>query len=173
MIFECVFLNGTVGAGKTTTADELSKQVSLSGVHNAIIDLDDIRRSWPAPAGDPFNHELELRNLAALVANYREVGAERIILAGVVEVRSELARYRAAVQSERMFVARFVVDADVVKARLLQRHAGDAEAIDWHLDRAVQLAQILDEAECDDEVFDTTNRSAAQVAASIRARLGW
>ncbi|WP_426520923.1 AAA family ATPase [Diaminobutyricibacter sp. McL0618] len=173
MIFECVFLNGTVGAGKTTTADALSKQVSQSGVHNAIIDLDDIRRSWPAPAGDPFNHELELRNLAVLVANYREAGAERIILAGVVEVRSELARYRAAVQSERMFVARLVVDPDVVKARLLQRHAGDPEAIDWHLDRAVQLEHILDEAECDDEVFDTTNRSAAEVAASIRARLGW
>jgi riboflavin synthase len=173
MTFDCVFLNGTVGTGKTTTADILSKHVSRSGVRNAIIDLDDIRRSWPAPLDDPFNHELELRNLAALVDNYRDVGAERIILAGVVEARSELPRYRVAVQSTGMFVARLVTDSEVLKARLHRRHAGDADALQWYLERAGRLARILETADCDDGVFDTTGRTAAEVAASITASVGW
>jgi chloramphenicol 3-O-phosphotransferase len=173
MAFDSVFLNGTVGTGKTTTADALSKQLSLAGVRNAIIDLDEIRRSWPAPVDDPFNHELELRNLAALVGNYRDVGAERIVLAGVVEKRSELPRYRAALKSEGMFVARLVTDPDVLLARLLRRHAGDEEALAWYPARAVELARILDRAGCDDEAFDTTSAGPPEVAAAIRASIGW
>ncbi len=173
MTYDCLFLNGTVGAGKSTTAEIVSKQVSLSGVHNAIVDLDDIRRSWPAPVDDPFNHELELRNLAAIVANYRDVGAERIILAGVVEQRSELPRYRAALHSEGMFVARLVADPNILTARLLARHATDTEALEWNLNRAGQLARILESAGCDHSVFDTTDSSPADVATAIRAAVGW
>ncbi|WP_345764358.1 AAA family ATPase [Diaminobutyricibacter sp. McL0608] len=173
MTFDCVFLNGTVGTGKTTTAEMLSKHVSLSGVRNAVIDLDEIRRSWPAPLDDPFNHELELRNLASLVGNYRDAGADRFILAGVIEQRSELPRYRAAVQSEGMFVARLVTDPGVLEARLLKRHEGDPEAIEWYLERAVQLAGILETADCDDRAFDTTDQSATEVAAAISSSVGW
>ena len=39
----------------------------------------------PAPPDDPFAHEVELANLRDLARNYRAAGAERLILAGVVE----------------------------------------------------------------------------------------
>ena len=97
-MIDTVFLNGTVGAGKSTWA-ALSVLMTESGRHHAVIDLDHIRRAWPAPRGDRFNPELELLNLRDLVVNYRNAGIEHFILAGVVEQATEAPRYEAALKS--------------------------------------------------------------------------
>ena len=47
MDLESVFLNGTVGAGKTTTGEALHWLLAADGISNAVIDLDELRRSWP------------------------------------------------------------------------------------------------------------------------------
>ncbi len=80
-----LLLMGTVGAGKTTTADAVGLHVEAASVPHAIIDLDEIRRMWPRPASDPFGSEIELRNVESLSANYVEAGADRLVLAGVCE----------------------------------------------------------------------------------------
>ena len=64
-----IIINGTVGVGKTTAASALGRLLEENGVAHAVIDTDEIRRSWPAPPGDRFNLELQLANLAALSAN--------------------------------------------------------------------------------------------------------
>jgi adenylylsulfate kinase len=93
---ESLFINGTVGVGKSTVASHLSHLLRSSGRPHAVIDLDDVRRSWPSPENDPFNQELELRNLTALAANFSEAGAELFIIAGVIEEATEVRRYREA-----------------------------------------------------------------------------
>jgi hypothetical protein len=103
---------------------------------HAVIDLDQFRRAWPAPVGDPFNHELELRNLSAVVANYREVGVEHFILAGVIEHKSEVPRYQEALRSEGLLLCRLEASAGVLEARLRSRHAQDRTDLEWHLKRA-------------------------------------
>jgi len=89
-LVDSVFLNGTVGVGKTTLAAALS---AIESETHAVLDLDEIRRLYPSPATDRFNHELELENLRDLAANFRRAGARRLILAGVIEERVEIARY--------------------------------------------------------------------------------
>lgn len=64
-----LLLTGTVGAGKTTTADAVGLRLEAASVPHAIIDLDEIRRMWPHPASDPFGSRIERRNVESLASN--------------------------------------------------------------------------------------------------------
>ena len=83
---KALFINGTVGAGKTTTANEIGKLLQGRAIPHAIIDLDSLRNAWPSPPDDRFNLEVELQNLAAVASNFRDAGAEILLVAGVIEV---------------------------------------------------------------------------------------
>ena len=67
-----------------------------TGVPNAVIDLDWLRRSWPSPTGDRFNVAMALRNLRSVARNYQDAGAVRIVLAGVIETRDGRDRHEDA-----------------------------------------------------------------------------
>ncbi|MFJ3393318.1 phosphotransferase-like protein [Leifsonia aquatica] len=167
---DCVFLNGTVGVGKSTVADAIS---ALEPGPHAVVDLDQVRRLHAAPTTDAFNHELELRNLRALAANYREAGARRFILAGVIEEPAEVPRYVEALAADGMLVCRLVAESAVVERRLRSRHADDPDGLEWHLHRAGELAGILEAAALDDVVVDTTEATPQQVARRAREAAGW
>jgi chloramphenicol 3-O-phosphotransferase len=167
---DCVFLNGTVGVGKSTVADAIS---AIEPGPHAVVDLDQLRRLHPAPRADVFNHELELRNLLALAANYREAGARRFILAGVIEEPAEVPRYVEALAAEGMLVCRLVAEPAVVERRLRSRHADDPEGLEWHLHRAGELAGILEAAALDVVVVDTTVAAPQEVARRVREAAGW
>ncbi|MCU1583065.1 MAG: hypothetical protein QOD27_1196 [Microbacteriaceae bacterium] len=167
---DSVFVNGTVGVGKTTLATELS---AIEEVPHAVVDLDEIRRLNPPSASDRFNHELELQNLRSLAANFRRAGAQRFIVAGVIEERSEIRRYVDALGSTGMFVCRLVASPDVVADRLSRRHDGDPEGLEWHLARAGELTKILDGSALDDLVVDSSETSVVELARAVRRAAGW
>ena len=102
---DVVFLNGTVGAGKSTVAEAIAAQEKAAGTPHAVIDVDEIRRSWPSPPGDRFNLELQLRNLRALVDNYRAAGALHFVVAGVIEDADAVPGFADAVGSRRSWRA--------------------------------------------------------------------
>ena len=170
---DAVLLTGTVGTGKTTTAYALSALERAAGVPHALVDLDQVRLLVPAPAADPFAHEVELANLRDLARNYRAAGARRLILAGVVEQAAEVPRYTAALDVARLLVCRLTVDADDVPARLRHRHADEPDALAWHLERTVELTALLDAAPFEDVRVCTTGRTPADVAAEVRRAAGW
>ncbi|MDR6989252.1 adenylylsulfate kinase-like enzyme [Paenarthrobacter nitroguajacolicus] len=67
-----IFLNGTVGVGKTTVAVYVGKALQRLGIAHAIIDLDAIRHAWPAPAAltkYARNWQLERTNSALGLGN--------------------------------------------------------------------------------------------------------
>ena len=167
---DSIFVNGTVGVGKSTLADAIG--AAERGCH-AVIDLDAIRRLSPAPNSDRFNHELELLNLQSLTDNYRAAGAKRFIIAGVIEAEAEIARYVDALGSEGMFVCRLVARSDVLDSRLLFRHRNDPEGLLWHLDRVEELSYILEAADMDDLVLDSSDIPASELAATVRRAAGW
>ncbi|QNE34047.1 phosphotransferase-like protein [Leifsonia shinshuensis] len=158
-----VFLNGTVGVGKTSVAGALS---DLETRPHAVIDLDEVRRFRPAPAGDPFSLELQLANVAALTANYAAAGAELVVIAGVIESRADAERFRRAVGGSATFV-RLTADAAVIEGRLRARHGDDADGLAWHLARAAELTAILDSAGPDGEVVDTSTLDAEVAARRV------
>lgn len=172
-MLDVLFLNGTVGAGKTTVAYALSTLLAEQGTRHALIDLDEIRRLILAPDGDPFQQEVELRNLRSLARNYREAGATRVVLAGVLEEPQARARYVAALETADLVICRLTVDPQTARDRLRARHADDASGLSWHLARTTELAAILDAAGINDLFVDTTGRTPTEVALEVQRAVGW
>lgn len=168
-----MFLNGSVGVGKSTVAQAVSAIEGITGGVHALIDVDGVRGLRPAPEGDRFQHKLELQNLSALAANYRRAGATRFVLAGVIESAAELPRYRAALGVAGLLVCRLTARPEVAAARLAVRHAEDPDGLRWHLARTAELAAVLDRASLDDFVLDASDASPALLAQRVRAAAGW
>ena len=171
-MIDVVFLNGTVGVGKTTTARALSRRLTAQGSRHAIIDLDQVRQLLPPAADDPFQHEVELANLHDLAKNYRRAGAARLIVAGVVEDPDEVPRYREAVGAG-LLICRIVQPAEVVERRLRRRHQEDPGDLGWHLSRHVELTAVLDRAGLDDAVVDATGLDPTGAARRVAGAAGW
>ncbi|WP_188275030.1 hypothetical protein [Streptomyces sp. CBMA152] len=167
-------ITGTVGVGKTSVADLVGDLLAEASVPHAVMDLDRLNQSWPAPDEDPFNFRLLLRNLRGLTANYLDVGVRRFVLAGVAENTADLDGYQAAIGMP-LQVCRLIADLPAVHTRLRLRHeaANDPESLPWHLERAGQLHQIIDQAAIADFTIDTTEVPPSAVAASVLKTAGW
>ncbi|MGN9780686.1 adenylyl-sulfate kinase [Nonomuraea sp. ZG12] len=167
-----LLITGTVGSGKTATADALGGLLADAGIPNAVVDLDWLRRSWPSPPGDPFNTAMTLRNLRDVARNYLEAGVSRLVLAGVVESRAERRRYEETLAAE-LTVCRLRVALPAVHRRLTRRHEGDEAGLRWHVERSGELDRILDAASVEDVVVEAADRPAVAVAAAVLDAVGW
>jgi hypothetical protein len=107
-----IFVNGTVGVGRTTTIDAVGEEIAEKGVSHAVIDLDRICQAWPAPDDDPSNRRLELTHLEALAANYAANGTTTLVLAGVLEQKAAVARYEKALAGFLLVIIRLTADED-------------------------------------------------------------
>lgn len=168
---KALILTGTVGSGKTTTAYAIGGLLRQDGVPHAVIDLDELRRGWPAPADDPFGSRVELANLAAVAANYVAAGARRLVLAGVVEGEGARERYAGALGMP-VTIIRLKVASALLDERLLARHdPGDSR--DWHLRRSGELEGILDREAVADATIRVHDDPAELVAERVLEATGW
>jgi adenylylsulfate kinase len=167
-----LLINGTVGVGKTSVAEAVGGLLTDTGVPNAVIDLDWLRQSWPAPSGDRFNAGMMLRNLRSVAGNYLAAGAIRLVMAGVVEDLDSRKLCADALGIE-LSVCRLQGELPVIRERLIRRHENEPEALRWHLARAGELAAILNQAAVDDFTVDATLRSVGEIAADVIENAGW
>ena len=158
-----LLLIGAVGVGKTTVTGAVEDLLAERGTAGAAIDLDQIRRAWPAPSQDRFQQGLELENLAAMSRIYRARGALVLVAAGVIEEREHRAAYEEAFGCA-LTVVRLTGPRDVVRERLHRRHADDEERLAWHLERFDELTAILNAAQIQDVTLeiDATPRGTAE-----------
>ena len=166
-----LLITGPVGVGKTTVALEVSALLERAGVPHACADMDSLRWCYPSPSHDPFRVALGLQNLAAVWANCRAAGAERLVLAGVVESRDELAGYRTAVPGATILVVRLRASVGTLTGRVAGREVGAGR--EWHLRRAAELAAQMDRDRVEDIVVETEGRSVPAVAREVLARSAW
>lgn len=170
LMFDTVLINGSVGTGKTTTAERLGDELHRRSIPGAVIDVDWLRRAWPAPADDPFQATLALENLQTIASNFRRAGARVLVAATVVETVDELQHNAIALGSSRLLHVRLTAESDAVRSRLTRRHEDDDAGLQWHVQRHPVLARILDQAGFTDELLvDTTHKDVDQVVQDIIA----
>lgn len=165
-----ILLTGTVGAGKTTVAVEMSDVLAEREVPHAAVDLDSLTFMWPWTS--KWHSDLMFQNLAALWPNYQAHGATRLILANVLEDVTDLNRYRDAVPGAEITTVRLVAPErsriDRLTARILE-----GPTRDWHLARTVELEQILERMSVEDFIVDNGDRTVRSVAVEVLERAGW
>lgn len=164
-------VTGPVGGGKTTVVAAVSDVLDRAAIPHATVDADHLRWCYPSPPADPFRIALGLRNLAALRANDRAVGAERLVLAAAVETRDDLAAYRAAVPGAALLVVRLMAPLATIERRPAGRDAGDVLA--WHRRRAAELTAIMARTRVEDLLLETADRSPAEIAREALVRANW
>ncbi len=165
-----LLLTGPPGVGKTAIALEVSLRLGAAGVAHAVVDLDALSWCFPAAPDDPYRTRLALRNLAALWPNFRAAGAERLLVARTIETRAEADEIAAAIPGGSMVVVRLHATPEALAARLRAREVGSG--FDALLQRATDLIRLMDLAQVEDHLVETTGRSVVEVAAEM-LQLAW
>jgi adenylylsulfate kinase-like enzyme len=180
-----LWLCGAPAAGKSTVGFDIFLQTVADGITTAYVDLSQIGFCRPAAPDDPDNHRIKARNLGALWAQFRAVGARCLIVTGRVNDRATVETYSAAVPGTTLRLCRLHADRDTLTARVLQRGRGigpgipgdelrnrSAASLDLFAEWAVRDADELERAGLGDLRIDTSRDPADEVARRIRAAVG-
>jgi adenylylsulfate kinase len=165
-----LLVSGSCGVGKSTIAREIHDVLAEAEIANAAVDLDAL--TWQWPSGTPFNRDLKFENLAAMWPNYRAHGAIRLVLAGVLRDRRELALYEEAIPGAEIVVCRLVAPEPVRIERVCER-LPPGPSRDWHVKRTVELEGILTRSKAEDFVVANDSPPPREVARDVLARIGW
>ena len=169
-------VNGTIGAGKTSTAAGVHDVLSERGSRTAFIDGDYLCQAEPFDAADPYKQSLLFKNLAAVAPVYREAGYGLVTISRVVEDPVDRERYAAAFgvpgAPAIVTIARVTAPQDVRMARI---HAREPEGYwqDWGFARTVELEDALNSYGLDDVTVDNYGRTAKETAEALLKTLDW
>jgi len=106
-----------------------------------------------------------------VASNFRDAGAEILLLAGVIEAVAVRRRYEAALGMP-VTVCRLVISRSRLRDRIVARHPAGAER-EWHLARTGELDAILQAAQVDDFIVIVDDDQPDAVAARVLATVGW
>ena len=170
---DVLFLGGRSGVGKTSTATEVSRILAGRDIRHAVIEGDNLDQAHPQPWREGI--DLAGRNLAAMWANYRELGYSRLVYTNTVSVL-EVTQLSAALGGHvRAFAVLLTATDGAANERLARRESG--RSLREHVERSSRAAADLDRAHDAGLMkavrLDTTGRSVAEVAADVLERSGW
>ena len=164
-------ITGPIGVGKTTVASEVSEQLDNTKVAHAFVDIDSLRWCYPRPLHDPFRIELAMKNLAAVWKNFQALGAERLVLADIIETRNHLDYYRKAVPGAEILVVRLHATLSTLTEHIQQREVGSAS--NRHLQRAAELTAIMEHNSVEDMLVNIEGKTVETIAQEILTRSNW
>lgn len=164
-------ITGPVGIGKTSVAGEISEQLDKARIAHGFIDIDSLRWCYPRPPHDPFRIELGMKNLTAVWSNFQAAGAERLVLADVIETRAHLERYRKAILEAEIVVVRLHATLSTLTQHVQQREIGSA--LTRHLERAAELSAIMERNSVEDMLVDIEDKTVTTIAQEILTRSNW
>ena len=163
-------VSGSMGSGKTVVVSEASDLLADAGTAHAAIDLDCLSIIYPAQ--ERYGQRLMFANLAAIWPVYAAAGAERLLVARVVEDRSELQQYREAVPGAEPIVCRLRAPIQTMQGRLRTREPGMFQK--KAIARSAELDRILERARAEDFTVDNgPARPVTQVARDVLSQAGW
>src|SRR5665647_2118132 len=80
-----LWLGGAPATGKSTVAWRVFSDLADQGLCVGYLDIDQIGMLAPPPDADPRCHRFKVDNLAGMVSNYRAVGAQVLVVSGVID----------------------------------------------------------------------------------------
>ncbi|MFF4771623.1 hypothetical protein ACFY05_02055 [Microtetraspora fusca] len=180
-----LWLRGATAVGKSTVGYEIFMQVYRTGVRAAYVDVKQIGALRPVADDDVDSHRLKARNLAAIWAGYRAVGAQCLIVSGEADSDDTVRGYAELLPGMALTVCRLHAGPATLSERVGRRGRGggpatpgdelrglDSDALHRIAERAAREAKALDRAGSGDLRVDTDGRSVKEVAADVRLRGG-
>ncbi|MEU7745637.1 adenylyl-sulfate kinase [Nonomuraea sp. NPDC049158] len=160
-----LWLCGPSGVGKSSLGWEVFAQLSRDGVRAAFVDADQISLCYPLP--ESGTHRIRARSLAAMWPNFRERGAQCVVLSGFVDTAEEIREYAERLPDAAFTVCRLRVSTGELKERFLGRG--------WRPDLvagAVAEAESLEGSDFADLCLDTGGLTVPEAARMVRERAG-
>ena len=165
---EAVLITGVYGSGKSTVAVEIAYLLEQRHQPYALLDLDFLGWGVNYSDDDSAGPALMLRNLAAVVSNYREAGISVFVLAHFVRDQDALRGIREAV-GVPLRVVRLAVPLPDIEKRL----AADVTAERQENLREAGRQIAAGEGVGIEDVMVANDRPIAVVARQVMSWLGW
>ncbi|MEU6726595.1 adenylyl-sulfate kinase [Nonomuraea wenchangensis] len=176
-----LWLRGATAVGKSTVGYEIFAQVYRTGLRAAYVDVKQISALGP----DTNSRRLKARNLAAVWAGYRAVGAQCLVVSGEADSDDTVQEYAESLPGTALTVCRLDAGPATLAERVARRGRGGGpsipgdglrglgpDALKRVAEHAAREAEALDRAAAGDLRIDTDGRSVQEVAADVRARAG-
>jgi chloramphenicol 3-O-phosphotransferase len=156
--------------GKTAVGWEIISRLTQTGTASGYVDIDQLGICYPEPATDPGRHRMKARNLAAVVANFRESGARCVIVSGVVDPGHGVPADQFP--NTALTICRLRAGRAELTRRFTGRN-GPPDLVDSDLVAAVlREADALDASDFADLSVDTSGLPVTEVARLVRERAG-
>ncbi|MFF1712532.1 hypothetical protein [Streptomyces sp. NPDC058268] len=170
---EALLIGGRSGAGKSSVGLEAAALLRAADVGHAYIEGDVLDAVHPAPEGDPHRSGITERNLAALWANYTDLGCHRLVYTNTASVlASEEWLFTAALRGPRIIRVLLTASDATVGERLTARERGSE--LEQQLRRSALMARRLEEHAADGTLrVATDGRRVQDIAADVVAATGW
>ena len=165
---EGVLITGVYGSGKSSVAAEIAYLLEQLRQPYALLDLDYLGWGVDCSGDDTAGFRLMLRNVAAVVSNYREGGISVFVLAYFVSSREELRDIREAV-GVPLRVVRLSAPLSDIEQRL---------AVDVTTERREELREAARQIAAGEgvgveDIVLANDRPVPVVAEQIMTWLGW
>jgi len=167
-----LLVTGAPGAGKSALVKELSEQLWRAQSFHAVVDLDELCRGVLPDATTDFGLDLAAANLAPVWANFRERGAQRLLLARIVQSPDDVRRIQTALPDCELTVCRIRVDHTTLLERIDHREPGTSR--EFLRSVALDLADTIDALDLPGFTVDNDKgQRISDLAANVLERLGW
>ncbi|MGI5373023.1 hypothetical protein ACQEV2_01910 [Streptomyces sp. CA-251387] len=171
---EILLIGGRAGVGKTTVGWEVSARLRTARVSHAVIDGDFMGAVHPAPDGDAHRAGITERNLAAVWANYAELGHRRLVYTNTVSVLDEATPMFRRAMGDDVRLVRVLLTAtdETAERRLFGRELGSE--LEHEVRSSARKSRLLDErAPAEVLRVATDGRTVIDIAAEVVAATGW
>jgi hypothetical protein len=141
-----------------------------AGVHHATVELEELARCWPDTLDVSSRSAFVYNNLATLWSNFAAVGATRLLLAALVEHRSELRLAAEAIPDAAVTVLRLHAPLAIMEERIRRREPASP---DGELDGARWWIEQLERTRPEDHLVESDNRPLGEIAREVLQLAGW
>jgi chloramphenicol 3-O-phosphotransferase len=161
-VVSALILTGAPGAGKTSVLEALATLHDIEAFEHGAIEAEQLSLGRPLLPASSWVPQLE-----AVLSLQREAGRRRFLISATVETAEDLAAVRAAAAAKLLLVVCLSASSETVAARIDAREPDRWPGKAPLIARARQLASSTPHLPGTDQIIDTEQRAAEDVAAEI------